>query len=266
MRPLGLKILVRGAGEMASGVAHRLFKCHFNILMTEIPVPLSIRRAVCFSEAVFEGQAEVEGVGAVRIEEADKIGQAWEKGKIAVMVDPELKVGRQIPFDVLVDATMAKRNIMTFKGVAPLTIGLGPGFTAGKDVDCVIETNRGHQLGRVIYEGFAEPDTGIPGSTMGYTVERVLRAPADGTFRAVKTIGSEVKADETVGWVGEVPMRSQISGVLRGILRDGISVGKGLKSGDVDPRGQRINCFTISDKARSVAGSVLEAILSRFNR
>jgi xanthine dehydrogenase accessory factor len=266
MKPLNLKILIRGAGEMASGVAHRLFQSHFYVLMTEIPMPLSIRRAVCFSEAVFEEEAEVEGVVAVRVESVEEIEDVWDHGRIAVLVDPDLNVRRDVSFDVVVDATLAKRNIGTFRGFAPFVIGLGPGFMAGEDVDCVIETNRGHHLGRVIYEGAAEPNTGIPGSTLGYTVERVLRAPADGVFKGVKTIGDQVVAGETVRWVSGVPMISQIDGVLRGILRDGMTVTKGMKSGDVDPRGQRINCFTISDKARAVAGSVLEVILHRFNR
>lgn len=265
MKPLDLKILIRGAGEIASGVAYRLFQSHFSILMTEIPMPLSIRRAVCFSEAVFEGEAEVEGVVAVRVEAVEEIEGVWRQERITVLVDPDLTVRHEIPFDVVIDATLAKRNIGTFRGFAPLVIGLGPGFTAGEDVDCVIETNRGHHLGRVIDEGPAEPDTGTPGSTLGYTVERVLRAPAEGVFRGVKAIGDRIAAGETVGWVGDIPMTSRIEGVLRGILRDGVPVTRGMKSGDVDPRGQRINCFTISDKARAVAGGVLEAVLHRFN-
>ncbi len=266
MKVLDLKILIRGAGEMASGVAHRLFQCHFSVVMTELPVPLSIRRAVCFSEAVFKGRTEVEGVEAVRVHQAAEVPPAWEAGRIPVLVDPDFDIRRQIPFDVVVDATLAKRNIGTYRGFAPFVIGLGPGFTAGQDVDCVIETNRGHHLGRVIFEGAAQPDTGIPGNTMGYTVERVLRAPTEGRFRAVKEIGDRVEAGEIVGYVNDTPMRSQISGVLRGILPDGVAVFEGMKSGDVDPRGQRTNCFTISDKARAVAGSVLEAILSIANR
>ncbi len=265
MKPLDLKILIRGAGEMASGVAYRLYQSHFSILMTEIPSPLSIRRAVCFSEAVYEGETEVEGVKAVRIGKTEEIETVWRHRKIPVLVDPDLTVRNRVSFHVVVDAAMAKRNLGTFKDFAPLVIGLGPGFTAGRDVDCVIETNRGHHLARVVREGMAEPDTGIPGSTLGYTVERVLRAPSEGIFRSVKVIGDHIAAGETVGWVGETPMISQIEGVLRGILRDGVSVSKGMKSGDVDPRGQRINCFTISDKARAVGGGVLEAILHRFN-
>ena len=266
MTPLDLKILVRGAGEMASGTAYRLCRSGFHVLMTEIPIPLSIRRAVCFSEAVFEKKMTVEGVKAVLIESVPEVETAWEKGYAAVRVDPTLEILNRMAFDVVVDATLAKRNIGTFRGIAPFVIGLGPGFTAGEDVDCVIETNRGHRLGRVIFQGPAEPDTGIPGNTMGYTEERVLRAPAEGTFHGDKRIGDAINVGEIVGWAGDTPMRSRIDGVLRGILRDGVAVTKGMKSGDVDPRGERINCFTISDKARAVAGGVLEAILSRFNR
>ena len=234
--------------------------------MTELPVPLSIRRAVCFSEAVFKGHTKVEGVTATVVRDAPQAISTWESNQIPLLVDPELTIRHRIPFDVVIDATLAKRNIGTYRGFAPFVIGLGPGFTAGEDVDCVIETNRGHHLGRVIFEGSAQPDTGIPGNTMGYTVERVLRAPADGLFRAVKMIGDSIAAGEITGYVNESPMRSQISGVLRGILPNGVTVTQGMKSGDVDPRGQRINCFTISDKARAVAGGVLEAILANFNR
>jgi len=266
MSQLDLKILVRGAGEMASGTAYRLCRAGFRVLMTEIPVPLSIRRAVCFSEAVFEKETEVEGVRAVLAESIPDVENAWKKGYAAVKVDPTLEILNGMSFDVVVDATLAKRNIGTFRGMAPFVLGLGPGFTAGEDVDCVIETNRGHHLGRVIYQGPAEPDTGIPGSTLGYTEERVLRAPARGIFRGNKKIGDVINAGEIVGWANDTPMCSRIDGVLRGILRDKVPVTKGMKSGDVDPRGQRVNCFTISDKARAVAGSVLEALLSRFNR
>jgi xanthine dehydrogenase accessory factor len=266
MTSLDLKILVRGAGEMASGTAYRLCKAGFRVLMTEIPVPLSIRRAVCFSEAVFEKEMEIEGVRAVLIENISGIENTWKKGDAAVRIDPALEILNRMSFDAVVDATLAKRNIGTYRGIAPLVIGLGPGFTAGEDVDCVIETNRGHHLGRVIFRGPAEPDTGIPGNTMGYTEERVLRAPAGGIFRGNKKIGDAINAGEIVGWADDTPMRSRIDGVLRGILRDEVPVTKGMKSGDVDPRGQRVNCFTISDKARAVAGSVLEAILTSFNR
>ncbi|RLA78834.1 MAG: EF2563 family selenium-dependent molybdenum hydroxylase system protein [Deltaproteobacteria bacterium] len=264
--PLELKVLIRGAGEMASGVAHRLHRCHFRVIMTEIPEPLCIRRRVSFSEAVFEGEQEVEGVRAVLISDPREAEEVWRQDAIPVIIDPEARSREVIMPDVVVDAILAKRNIGTRRDFAPLVIGLGPGFKAGEDVDVVIETNRGHNLGRVIYRGEAEPDTGVPGVIAGVSAERVLRAPADGIFRPVKEIGDLVKAGEVVAWVGESPMKTAIDGVIRGLLREGTRVKKGLKSGDVDPRGQRENCYTISDKARTISGGVLEAILAHFNR
>ena len=263
---LDLKVLIRGAGEMATGVAHRLHRCHFRVVMTEIPRPLCIRRKVSFSEAVFEGEQEVEGVRAVLVRDPSEVEGLWQRGLIPVIVDPEARCRETIKPDVVVDAILAKRNTGTWRDFAPLVIGLGPGFKAGEDVDVVIETNRGHDLGRVIYRGEAEPDTGVPGEIAGVSAQRVLRAPADGTFRPVKEIGDRVEAGEVVAWVGDAPLRTEISGVIRGLLREGMEVRKGLKSGDVDPRGKRENCFTISDKARAIAGGVLEAILDRFNR
>ncbi len=264
--PLELKVLIRGAGEMASGVAHRLHRCHFRVIMTEIPEPLCIRRRVSFSEAVFEGEQEVEGVRAVLISDPREAEEVWRQDAIPVIIDPEARSREVIMPDVVVDAILAKRNIGTRRDFAPLVIGLGPGFKAGEDVDVVIETNRGHNLGRVIYRGEAEPDTGVPGVIAGVSAERVLRAPGDGIFRPVKEIGDLVKAGEVVAWVGESPMKTAIDGVIRGLLREGTRVKKGLKSGDVDPRGQRENCYTISDKARTISGGVLEAILAHFNR
>lgn len=263
---LDLKVLIRGAGEMATGVAHRLHRCHFRVVMTEIPKPLCIRRKVSFSEAVFDGEQEVEGVKAVLIRDPSEVEGVWQRGLIPVIVDPEARCRETIKPDVVVDAILAKRNTGTWRHFAPLVIGLGPGFKAGEDVDVVIETNRGHDLGRVIYRGEAEPNTGVPGEIAGVSVQRVLRAPADGIFCPVKEIGDRVEAGEVVAWVGDVPLRTEISGVIRGLLREGMEVNKGLKSGDVDPRGRRENCFSISDKARAIAGGVLEAILDRFNR
>jgi xanthine dehydrogenase accessory factor len=261
-----LVILVRGAGEMATGVAHRLWRSHFPVCMTERANPLAIRRTVSFCEAVHDGESTVEGVRAKRIIDVEAIQGAWEKGSIPVLVDPEALVKGFLRPQVIVDAILAKRNLGTAKDDAPLVIGLGPGFVAGEDVHLVVETNRGHNLGRLIWEGAAEPDTGIPGSIGGFTEERVLRAPEKGRFEALKEIGDGVAKDETVAVVKGVPMRSVISGVLRGILRDGVEVQKGMKSGDVDPRGDREACFTISDKARALGGAVLEGILATFNR
>lgn len=261
-----LIVLIRGAGEMASGVAHRLYRSHFRICMLEIPQPLAVRREVSFCEAVYDGKKKVEGVQATFIESPEEIFSLWEKKEIPILIDPEGK--KTIEFlkpDVLVDAIMAKKNVGTKIDDAPLVIGLGPGFIAGKDVHIVIETNRGHHLGRLIFEGSAEPDTGIPGEIGGYTIERVLRTPKKGIFRAQKSIGDRVTKGSVVAVVEDYPVIAQIHGVLRGLLRDGVEVRRGMKVGDIDPRGKREFCFTISEKARAIAGGVLEAILYRFN-
>lgn len=262
----GIKVLIRGAGELASAVAHRLHHCHFKVALTEIARPLAVRRKVCFSEAVYQGYQEVEGVKAVLVKDPFEVEEVWQKGIIPVLVDPDLSLLSSIKPRVLVDAIMAKRNLGTRMDMAELVIGLGPGFEAKKDVHVVIETNRGHNLGRVIYEGTAEPNTGIPGDIGGYREERVLRAPRDGLFEPLKDIGDMVGEGELVAYVSGEAIRSMISGVIRGLLREGMPVHKGMKVGDIDPRGVRDYCFTISDKARAVAGGVLEAILRHFNR
>jgi xanthine dehydrogenase accessory factor len=234
--------------------------------MTDTAHPLAIRRGVSFCEAVYDGEKTVEGVTAKRIIDVEAIRPTWEKGRIPVLVDPEAVIKEFLKPHVIVDAILAKKNLGTRIADAPLVIGLGPGFVAGKVVHLVVETNRGHNLGRLIRKGAAEPDTGVPGSIGGYTVERVLRAPETGRFKTLKRIGDLIKENGAVAEVNGVPMRSEISGVLRGILRDGTEVQKGFKSGDVDPRGNRDACFTISDKARAIGGSVLEGILATFNR
>jgi xanthine dehydrogenase accessory factor len=260
-----LVILVKGAGEMATGVAHRLACCHFKVCMTEVANPQAVRREVAFSEAIFDSEKEVEGVSARRVESTDDISDAWKDGKISILIDPEAKVKDVLKPDIFIDATLSKRNLGTKKTDGLLVLGLGPGFHAGKDVHLVIETNRGHNLGRIIFDGEAEPNTGIPGSIAGYAEERVIRAPRDGNFRAVKNIGDGVSANEKVGMIENVAVQSRISGVIRGLLRDGTKVWKAMKLGDVDPRGNRTNCYTISDKARTISGGVLQAILEHFN-
>ena len=261
-----LVILVKGGGEMATGVAHRLARSGFRVCLTEIPNPLTIRREVSFSGAVFEGQKEVERILAERVSGVEEIYRCWKEGKVAVVIDPGCSIREPLNPDVVVDAILAKKNTGTQIGDAPLVIGLGPGFYAGKDVHLVIETNRGHHLGRVIEEGEASPDTGIPGEISGYTWERVLRAPATGRFKGRKRIGDRVERSEAVAEVGGVFLESKIEGVLRGIVHDGLGVEEGMKVGDVDPRGIREYCFTISEKARAIGGGVLEAILMRYNK
>jgi len=262
-----LVILVRGAGEIASGVGHRLYRSHFKICMTEIPHPLAVRREVAFSEAVYEGEKEVEGVRARLISKPEEIESVWEKGDIPIVVDVDGKKTRDfLKPDVLIDAIMAKKNLGTQMKDAPFVIGLGPGFTAGKDVHIVIETNRGHQLGRMILNGAAEPDTGIPGEIGGYTIERLLRTMKKGTFHPQKSIGDRVNPGSVVAVVDEFPVVAKISGIVRGLLREGVEVKKGMKVGDIDARGKKENCFTISDKSCAIGGGVLEAILYRFNQ
>ena len=251
---------------MASGVAQRLVRSGFRVCITEIPEPLAVRRAVSFCEAVYEGKTVVEGITARRVEDAEGVRRAWTAGEVPVVVDPESAICRKLSPDVLVDAILAKRNTGTDLGDAPLVIGLGPGFRAGRDVHFVIETNRGHHLGRVIEMGETEPDTGIPGDIGGYTAERVLRAPSGGKFQGKKKIGDKIAKGEIVAEVEGIPVKAMISGVLRGILHDGLSVRPNMKVGDVDPRAAAEACHTVSDKARAVAGGVLEAILRKYNR
>jgi xanthine dehydrogenase accessory factor len=262
-----LTVLMRGAGEMASGVAHRLHRSHFKICMLEIPNPLAVRREVSFCEAIYEGEKEVEGIRAKFISSPKEIQSVWKESKIPLLVDPDGKETRSfLAFDVLIDAIVAKRNLGTQIKDASLVIGLGPGFTAGKDVHIVIETNRGQHLGKVILSGTAEPDTGIPGEIGGFTVERVLRTMKKGIFHPHKSIGDRVNKGSVVAVVDDFPVIAQISGVVRGLLRDGVVVKKGMKVGDIDPRGKKEHCFTISEKARAIAGGVLEAILYRLNQ
>ena len=261
-----LIVLIRGAGEMASGVAHRLHQSHFKICMTEISHPLAVRREVTFSEAIYEGEKEVEGVRAKLISKLEEIESAWNGGEIPILVDPDGKKTRKfLKPDVVIDAIMAKKNLGTQISDAPLVIGLGPGFTAGKDVHIVLETNRGHNLGKIIVNGSAEPDTGIPGEIGGYTIERLLRTMKKGIFHPQKSIGERVNKGTVVAVVDDFPVITKISGVVRGLLREGVEVKKGMKVGDVDPRGKKESCFTISDKARAIGGGALEAILYQFN-
>jgi len=261
-----LRVVLRGAGEMASGVAWRLYRANIRrLVMLEVPAPLAVRRNVSFCEALHQGWQTVEGVQAVKAADIGGVQRAWDTGQIPLLVDPEGRLVSQLAPDVLVDATLAKRNLGTRMEDAPLVIGLGPGFSAGRDVHRVVETNRGHNLGRVIAAGPAEADTGIPGTIAGFSTERVLRAPATGVFSTRHRIGDRVQSGEVVGTVAGAAVTARLDGILRGLIRPGTPVSAGLKLGDVDPRGEESYCHTISDKARAVAGGVLEAILGVFN-
>lgn len=256
-----MKILIKGAGDLASGIACRLHQCGFQIVMTDLPVPTAVRRTVSFSRCLYEGTATVEGSTARRCETLEEAEKVLQNGEIPVLEDPEAKIRALWRPDAMVDAIIAKRNLGTILTDAPIVIGVGPGFTAGEDCHCVVETKRGHDLGRCLYSGSAIPNTGIPGNIGGYTVERVLRAPCAGVFEPVVSIGDTVAPGQICGIVKGVPMKSQIPGVVRGLLQEGVEVTEGMKAGDVDPRCDRSNCFTVSDKARAIGGGVLEAIL-----
>ena len=270
-------IVVRGAGDLATGTIHRLKKAGFRLLVLEAEHPAAIRRQVALSEAVYAGSARVEDVEAVRmdVDLAEKknrkellepeMERIWKKDGVPVLVDPAgLSIAALRPA-VVVDAILAKKNLGTTKEMAPLVIALGPGFTAGEDVDVVIETKRGHNLGCVIRSGSAVPNTGIPGIIGGYGKERVMHAQAEGILRNAASIGDIVEARAVIAEIetenGIVPVEASLSGLLRGLIRDGYPVTKGFKIADIDPRKEELqNCFTISDKARCIAGSVLEVI------
>jgi xanthine dehydrogenase accessory factor len=261
-----VRIVIKGAGDIATGIAHRLYMANMTkILMTEIPEPTTVRRAVAFSETMYNGHAEVEAVTAERLDGINKLEEVWNGGRIGVIVDPEWRVISLVKPDVVVDAIMAKKNLGTGKDEAPLVIGVGPGFDAPRDVHVVVESNRGHNLGRAIYKGSAEPFTGRPGTIDGYTAERVLRSPHSGMIKHVREIGDKVEKGQTVLYVDDTPVAAGVTGVVRGLIRE-IAVKADEKISDVDPRGIREYCYTISDKASAIGGGVLEAIMHGMNR
>lgn len=254
-------IIVRGAGDLATGVIACLHSCGMKVVALETEKPSSIRRKVCLSEAIYQGEMQVEDTVGI-LAGMEEIDSVLESGAVPVVIDPEGECIRQCKPDVVVDAILAKRNLGTTKEMAPLVIGLGPGFTAGEDVDLVIETMRGHDLGRIIEEGSALSNTGVPGMVGGYSKERVLYSPAAGTVHAVKCIGDIVQEGEVIAYIDSEPVPAKITGVLRGLLPEGYQVKAHFKMGDIDPRiEEQKNCETISDKARCLGGSVLQAIL-----
>jgi xanthine dehydrogenase accessory factor len=257
-------VLIRGGGDIASGIAHRLHRSGFKVVMTELAQPTVVRRSVAFAQAVFEGQMAVEGVTARKVD-VDQVAETLSANCIPLIVDDKARCCKELRPGILVDAILAKRNMGTGLLDAPVVIGIGPGFTAKHDVHAVVETMRGHDLGRVYYEGAALEDTGIPGEIGGYTIERLIKSPACGVFSSCSVIGAAVTAGDVIGYVNGSEVKVSISGVLRGIIQEGTSVQTGMKLGDVDPRCRKEHCFTISDKARAVAGGVLEAVL-HFNK
>lgn len=260
-----MKVVIRGGGDLATGVAEVLYQSGFKILILDIEKPSSIRRSVCFSEAIYDGIIQVENIICKKVENENEIEKCWSEKIIPIMVDEKGEIIKKIKPDVVVDSIIAKKNLGTTKEMAPITIALGDGFEAGKDVDIVVETMRGHNLGRVITSGRAMKNTGIPGEIKGVSKDRVIYSLANGRFSSVKKIGDTVQKDEIIGYVGDVEIRGKIFGVLRGIIREGYEITENMKIGDIDPRiEEKNNCFTISDKARSLGGAVLRAIMFRL--
>lgn len=259
-------IIVRGGGDIATGTIYKLYQCGFKVLVLEIEHPSAIRRNVAFSEAVYEGVQTVEDVTCFLAQNLQEAKEMLHRHQLVMLVDPYAHCIEELKPFALIDAILAKKNLGTTKDMAPITIALGPGFVAGKDVDAVIETMRGHSLGRIIYDGEAIANTGVPGKIGGYDKERVIHSSKKGILKNVKKITDQVKKGEVIALIetdhGDIPVHATIDGLLRGLIRDGYPVSSHFKIADIDPRmNEYHNCFTISDKARCIAGGVLEAIL-----
>jgi len=252
-------VVIKGAGDLATGVAVRLHRAGFAVVMTETAQPTAVRRAVAFAEAVYAGTVRVEGITSTRAR-LTEIDGLLARGRVPTVVAPDAReVLDGVRPALLVDAIMAKRNTGTRIDDAPAVVALGPGFVAGRDAHAVVETNRGHDLGRVLLEGRTEANTGVPGEIGGHSWRRVVRSPAAGVFRCVARIGDLVEAGALIGYVDDEPVPAPLAGVVRGLLHDGVPVTPTFKLGDIDPRGERARCFTVSDKARAIGGGVLEA-------
>jgi len=256
-------ILIRGGGDLATGVAVRLRRAGLPVLVTEIPQPLAVRRLVCAAEAVFAGSVEIEGVVARLIGRAEEAFVVLDAGELPVLVDPEAECLHSLQPLVLVDGRMRKAAPEVGKEIAELVIGLGPGFDAGDNCHAFVETNRGHHMGRVFWEGSAQPDTAVPEPVAGIDVDRVLRSPQRGTMLGLVPLSAVVRAGEALFRVGEATVAAPFDGSVRGLLHDGLAVEAGMKVGDLDPRVDPRFCREISDKSLAVGGGVLEAILSR---
>ena len=258
-------VVIRGGGDIATGIGYRLYKAGFNIVILDVVKPLAIRRTVSFCEAIYDGEIIVEGIKAVYCNEIN-LHKVINEGSVPVLIDECGESIHRIKPIAVVDSILAKRNIGTNKSMAPITIGVGPGFNAGFDVDLVVESNRGHNLGKVIHQGQAEKNSGIPGDIMGYKEERIVRAIESGQIEWFINIGDIVNKDDVIGNISKVEIKAGISGVMRGLIKNELYVDKGLKIGDIDPRGKIINVMTISDKARAIGGGVLEGIMYLKNR
>ena len=262
MGSIEMKILIKGAGDLATGIASRLYGAGHQIMMTDIAVPLTVRRLVAFSRAVYEGEAVVEDMTARLAKNQEEAEEIMEQGDIPVIVDPLAECIQWFQPDVIVDAILAKRNLGTKITDAPFVIGVGPGFTAGEDCNCVVETKRGHTLGNVIWDGSAIPNTGVPGNVGGYSIERLIKASADGVIEPKAVIGDLVRKGQIVAITGGEPVYALMDGIVRGMLQPGVQVTKGLKIGDIVARAKQEHCRTISDIARAICGCVLYAVCS----
>ncbi|GAF38298.1 selenium-dependent molybdenum hydroxylase system protein [Agrilactobacillus composti DSM 18527 = JCM 14202] len=252
-------IVIRGGGDLATGVAQKLWHAGFKLIMLETAQPMMIRRPVCLGSAIADGQITVEDVTGVKTL-AENVQKVWKKSEIPVIVNPSGDIIHMLKPAVVVDAILAKKNLGTNRQMAPLTIALGPGFSAPEDVDAVIETMRGHNLGRIITKGKPLANTGIPGVIAGKSKERVIYAPAAGLMRHRREIGAQVQQGETLFYLGDTAVPSPLTGTLRGLIAEGTLVSLGLKIADVDPR-PNVPCDQISDKARAIGGGVLDAVL-----
>jgi len=260
-RRWGELVVIRGAGDIASGVAIRLVRCGYRVVMLEIAQPTAIRRSAAFAQAVFDESFTVEELTARLVATAQEALDLTLRGEIGLLVDPQAESLGVLAPDYLVDAILAKENLGTHKNMAPITVALGPGFTAGDDCDAVIETNRGHRLGRVILSGGAEANTGIPGEIAGKSDLRVVRAPCAGVFRSNVALGDLIAQGALMGQVGDTAVTAPLTGMVRGLLQDGLQVTARFKIGDIDPRGAKADYLSASDKAMAIAGGVLEAML-----
>lgn len=259
-------IIVRGGGDIATGTIMKLKNSGFSVLILETAYPSAIRRNVAFSEAVYTGRQTVEEMTCELAENLPEAISMIGEGRLPVLVDERCACINEVHPIAIVDAILAKKNLGTHREMCPITVALGPGFVAGEDVDAVVETKRGHRLGRVLYSGSAAENTGVPGVIAGYGRERVIHSPAAGVLRNVAKITDLVEEGQVIAEIetaqGVVPVHASLTGLLRGLIRDGYPVTEGFKIADIDPRAEEYdNCFTVSDKARCIAGGVLEAIL-----
>jgi xanthine dehydrogenase accessory factor len=263
-------VLVRGGGDLATGIIYRLHQAGFPVIVTEIAAPTAVRRSVAFAQAVFAGEHTVEDVTAVRVEQTDRAREMALAGQVPVLVDPRDAVITDLRPTILVDARLLKRPNAANLDQAPLVIGLGPGFTGGVNCHAAIETNRGHWLGRVLWDSAAQANTGIPGATLGFREERILRSPAAGVFHPTVDFGDHVEQGQTVGHIdadgASTPVKPRLTGAVRGLVHPGLTVHKGMKIGDVDPRDDPTYIYTISDKALAIGGAVLAAVLMWMNQ